>query len=198
MQRISILTLALGVLLTPAITNDSLADYARAGWVAVMQPGAHAAQGIATIIDEDTIQIDHFTYDGTAPLVYFYLGAVDSRPAFIAGEAIGPLLDRAYADESLTVSLKGGATLDGYNAISVWCAQFNANFSSDTFRQPGDANCDGEVNGLDVHAFALALTDAAAHDAAYPDCDALHADIDGDQAVTSADIEVFVAAVLAE
>ncbi len=198
MERNRIVTLTLAGLMMLTFAHASPADYERAGWVAVMQVGAHQSQGIATIVDEDTIQIDHFTYDGTAPLVFFYLGAEDSHSAFVNGTSIGPELEQAYSDDSLTVSLKGGATLDGYNAISVWCAQFNINFSSDAFRPMGDANCDGVLDGRDVHAFALAMLDSSAHDSAYPGCDSLHADIDGDQMLTSADIETFVDALLAQ
>lgn len=120
--------------------------YARAGYRAVFtEPGSHFAEGSATILDDRTLQIDHFTYDGTAPLVYFYLGATDSQADFENGIPIGPLLDRAYVDETVFVQLPIGQTLDGYAAISVWCAQFDVNFSSASF-VPAYARADGTTD----------------------------------------------------
>jgi hypothetical protein len=57
---------------------------------------------------------------------------------------------------------------------------------------PGDLNCDGEVNTLDIEAFTLALTDPAGYQAAYPDCDINLADVNGDGSVNTLDIEAFV------
>jgi len=140
-----------------AVAGQPFGDdpYERAGWVADMPPGAHMAQGIATIVDERTIRVDHFTYDGTAPQVYFYLGATDSYASFLAGIPIGPELDQAFDDETVTVQLPEGETLDGWGAISVWCAEFDVNFTSAAFVPPpdvaGDADGDGDVD-LDDHA----------------------------------------------
>lgn len=122
-----------GLLATTALGQ---VQYDRACYRAAIPPGAHDAEGIATILDERTIQVDHFTYDGTAPAVYFYLGATDDYGDFVNGIPIGPLLDRAYNDESITLELPQGQTLDGYGAISVWCAAFNVNFSSASFAAP--------------------------------------------------------------
>ena len=183
-----------GTLLALAATAQ--AGYPRAGWVANVPPGDHDAQCIATIVDEVTIQVDHFTYDGTAPAVYFYLGATDSDPAFESGLQVPPLLDRAYDDESITLTLPAGQTLDGYTAISVWCAEFSVNFSSAPFEAPpapGDLNCDGMINAFDIDPFVLALTDPDAYAAAYPDCDSSLADVNGDGAVNAFDIDSFVA-----
>ena len=110
--------------------------YAKSGWSADIPPGAHQSQGVATILDEHTIQVEHFTYDGTAPAVYFYLGETDTHSAFINGLQLDPLLDRAYNDETLTLTLPAGENLDDYGAISVWCAEFSVNFSSASFEAP--------------------------------------------------------------
>ena len=119
-------------------TQAALANepYARIGWEAHIPAGSHNVEGVATIIDEHTIQIEHFNYDGQAPLVYFYLGADNTYSAFANGLGLEPLLNRAYNDESLTLTLPEGETLDDYGAISVWCAQFHVNFSSAAFAPP--------------------------------------------------------------
>jgi hypothetical protein len=60
------------------------------------------------------------------------------------------------------------------------------------FRAYGDLNCDNIVNVFDVDAFVLALTDADAYAAAYPDCSRTLADANHDGAVTGFDIDAFV------
>jgi hypothetical protein len=112
--------------------------YPRAAWVADITRGEHSVTAQVTIVDERTLQVEHFTYDGTAPLVYFYLGASDDDTAFENGLQLDPILDRAYNDETLVLKLPGAETLDGYNAISVWCAQFSVSFGSATFTAPAD------------------------------------------------------------
>jgi hypothetical protein len=57
----------------------------------------------------------------------------------------------------------------------------------------GDLNCDGDVNGYDIDPFVLALTDATAYEAAYPDCEIMNADTNGDGVVNGYDIDPFVA-----
>ena len=110
--------------------------YQRAGWIADIPLGEHQVEGQATIITDRIIQIEHFTYDGLASFVYFYLGTVDDYFAFLHGLRLHHLLDRPYADESLVLLLPEDATLDGYGAISVWCAAFAVNFSSASFIVP--------------------------------------------------------------
>jgi len=45
----------------------------------------------------------------------------------------------------------------------------------------------------DINPFILAMTDPAAYHAAYPNCDRLLGDLDGDGYVTAHDINPFVA-----
>ncbi len=61
----------------------------------------------------------------------------------------------------------------------------------------GDVNCDGAVDNGDIDAFVLALLDAAAYAAAYPDCDINSADVNGDDSIDNGDIDGFVECLLA-
>lgn len=126
----------LWLILVTGRPSFAIDPYPRECYQATIPPGSHDAQGVATIVDERTIRVEHFTYDGGAPLVYFYLGAENTSSAFTNGIPIGPELDRAYHDEGITVQLPAGETLDGWNAISVWCAEFKVNFSSASFIEP--------------------------------------------------------------
>jgi len=125
------------------------------GWRAELNGQFHNVGGAVTIVDDDTVRVDDFTYDGGGPLVYFYLGASDSYNSFLTGLSIGPLLTGEFdgSQAPLVIDLPSGQTLEGMNAISVWCAEFNVNFGSGTFAAPppvpGDYNSDGVVNAAD-------------------------------------------------
>ena len=111
-------------------------DYARAGWETHLIPMGHGVKGTATILDERTIRLTHFSYDGRAPDMYVYLGTNQSSVAFLNGLTISPRLARAYDDETYEVSLPEGQTLDGWNAISIWCRAVQASFGWGTFAPP--------------------------------------------------------------
>ncbi|TWT44237.1 Soluble aldose sugar dehydrogenase YliI precursor [Phycisphaerae bacterium RAS1] len=59
-------------------------------------------------------------------------------------------------------------------------------------RVPGDCNCDGVIDILDINPFTLALSDPAAYAAAYPNCNILNADVNGDGVADILDINPFV------
>jgi hypothetical protein len=58
----------------------------------------------------------------------------------------------------------------------------------------GDLNCDGVRDGYDVSAFVLALVNPVGYEAAYPDCNILNADCNGDGSLNALDIDPFVSA----
>jgi hypothetical protein len=57
----------------------------------------------------------------------------------------------------------------------------------------GDMNCDCQLDFDDITPFVLALSDPVGYGAAYPNCDYLKGDLDGDGFVTSNDVDPFVA-----
>ncbi len=62
--------------------------------------------------------------------------------------------------------------------------------------QAGDMNCDGDVDFGDINPFVDALTDPAAYEADYPDCDINNADVSANGSVGFDDINPFVALLL--
>lgn len=56
----------------------------------------------------------------------------------------------------------------------------------------GDLNCDGNINPHDVEAFALALVNPGVYDQTHPHCDPMLADVNGDGAVDSFDVDPFI------
>ncbi|TWT45123.1 hypothetical protein RAS1_15450 [Phycisphaerae bacterium RAS1] len=69
-------------------------------------------------------------------------------------------------------------------------------FASPPAPVPGDANCDGHADILDINAFVAAIIDPAQYALLYPCCPLANADINGDGHVDVIDINPFVALLL--
>lgn len=107
------------------------------GWQATLSRDYHNVSGTVTVLDADTLQVDDFTFDGGGIVVKFYLGASDSSTDFYNGLGLGDDLRGMAFDGtqgSFTVDLPAGATIDGYNAVSVWCEVAGVSFGSGTFQ----------------------------------------------------------------
>lgn len=123
------------------------------GWRAELSELFHEVSGTVTIVDADTVRVDDFTYDGRGLVVYFYLGANQSTPAFTNGLAIGPQLVGTPYDgtqDPLLFDLPAGQTIDGYHAVSVWCVNVSASFGDGTFLPTADFTKDGSVDAGDL------------------------------------------------
>lgn len=108
------------------ITCDKTHD--KVGYSGSFETFAHNVSGKATIIDDCTIEISQFSYDGGGPDVYLY-GAVDHEYNSIEAFAIGPRLNGQNHDNTkFFVKLPNGKTLDDLTGLSVWCVDFNADF----------------------------------------------------------------------
>ena len=124
------------------------------GWQAQLNGNFHNVGGTVSILDDDTIQVDDFTYDGSGISVFFYLGVDDS--SFASGLAVGPQLVGTNFDgtqDPLVIDLPSGETLEGYHAISAWCLVAHVDFGSGTFATVSQPNADfdedGDVDGQD-------------------------------------------------
>lgn len=106
------------------------------GFTGSFQTIAHNVSGQARIIDDCTIEITNFDYDGGGPLVYFY-GALDEQYSGSAAFAIGDTIHgQVFNNAQITLQLPQGKTLDDLDGLSVWCASFNANFGNAEFTAP--------------------------------------------------------------
>ena len=109
--------------------------HATVGWVASLATFAHNVSGQATIVDDCTIRIDNFNYDGGGlPEVYAVAGLDGdfARGFFVSDNLFGT----PHTDETLTLTLPQSRTLDELNGISVWCVEVQANFGSGMFAPP--------------------------------------------------------------
>lgn len=100
---------------------------------------SHGVSGTATIIDDCTIEITNFNFDGTGVRVEFY-GAQDIGD-FVSNKQQTFSIDRTdflrrpgYVNETVTVRLQPGVSLDDFNSISVWCVPIGIDFGSGTFQ----------------------------------------------------------------
>lgn len=94
---------------------------------------AHNVSGKATIIDDCTIEISQFSYDGGGPEVYIY-AAIDhqyaSETAFPLGQK---MTGQTFENATFQIKLPKNKTLDDLTGLSVWCVDFAANFGQMEF-----------------------------------------------------------------
>ena len=122
-----------------AVVDSALGqtNYPRAGWETALTQTAHGVSGTATILDERTIRLTHFSYDGFAPDLYVYVATNLTSAAILEGGlTVSPRLARAYNNETYDVQLPQGQTLEGWTAISIWCRAVRASFGWGTFAPP--------------------------------------------------------------
>lgn len=112
------------------ITNLESCDatHEMIGYTGSFQTYAHNVSGNARIVDDCTIEITNFTYDGLGPEVYFY-GGIDHNYSTNNGIKISARINgKEYNNEKIIVRLPQGVTFEQLNGISVWCVDFQANF----------------------------------------------------------------------
>ena len=94
---------------------------------------AHNVSGKATIIDDCTIEITQFSYDGGGPDVYFY-GAKNHQYANEEAFPIGQQINgKTFDNASIMIKLPQNKSLDDLSGLSVWCVDFAANFGQMEF-----------------------------------------------------------------
>ncbi|EWH08389.1 hypothetical protein DS2_17647 [Catenovulum agarivorans DS-2] len=109
-------------------------DHPSVGQTMVFSNLAHDVSGSAQIVDNCTIRVSAFNYDGGGPAVYFYGGIDgdyrDDGAGFILGEKLNGTV---YSGDTIEVTLESATQLDKMNGLSVWCADFNVSFGDGLF-----------------------------------------------------------------
>ena len=110
---------------------------AKIGWTTTLSTKFHDVTGNATIVDDCTIVIENFSFDGNGIDVKLY-GGIDSN--FEAGGfPIGPQLFNfpvGYDNVTLSFTLPANKTMDDLNSISVWCIAAGISFGDGVFIAP--------------------------------------------------------------
>lgn len=135
------LVLLLWIAFTLPAVCEASTPYARAGWQATLTTYAHGVSGTVTIVDANTFRVDNFHYDGGGVNVHFIVAPSESD--FYTSNHIVTarnFLGTAFNGGSVTIDLPAGRTLDGQNAVSLWCIPFTSDFGSGSFAAPSTAN----------------------------------------------------------
>ena len=108
---------------------------ARIGWTAELSTLFHDVSGTAEIIDDCTVVISSFSYDGTGIDVRVY-GAQDGD--YDNGYAMTDdlLQPGGYENVTLVAKLPEGRSMDELDGISVWCVDVGVDFGSGMFAPP--------------------------------------------------------------
>ncbi len=110
-------------------TRSCAKTHARVGQTAVLETHIHGTSGKATIIDDCTVEISEFTYDGGGIFVQVF-GAIDRD--YQRGFAMTSKDLRkpgGYRNAVLRVNLPADRTLNDLDSIAVWCVPAGANFA---------------------------------------------------------------------
>ena len=103
----------------------------KVGQVANLSTRSHNVKGQAKVIDDCTLEISNFSYDGGGLSKVFVYGGKAGN--YVAGFPIGPnLKGTVFNNQVLRVTLQAG-DLDKLDGISIWCADANANFGDGVF-----------------------------------------------------------------
>ncbi|MDJ0841995.1 MAG: DM13 domain-containing protein [Acidobacteriota bacterium] len=105
----------------------------RIGQVAVLSPSQrYGISGRAVIVDERTVRLENFFYNGDGPDVRVYL-ALDRN--FVSGKPVTEAISGTnYDNATIDITLPDDFTLDDFNSISIWCTVFSINFSAGDFQ----------------------------------------------------------------
>lgn len=112
--------------------RDCPRTHEKIGKTATFETHFHDVAGTAEIVDDCTIMVTDFNYDGTGIVVEMYAG---KNRSFYDGFAVSGNLERnsAYAGETLRLTLPEGKTLDDLDSLSVWCVDVAVSFGDAMF-----------------------------------------------------------------
>jgi len=89
---------------------------------------SHGVAGTLTVVDDCTLIVSDFVYDGLGPSVLFYAG--NDRDYFSGAVFYFPfrLHGNRFEGDSLRLKIPEGQSLDDFDSLSVWCFDFNVSF----------------------------------------------------------------------
>lgn len=110
-------------------------DHPRVGWTATLSTKSHGVRGTAVIVDNCTVEVRNFFFDGRGLDVKLYgTKGTNFRQGWPMSEDL--IRSPAYMNETVIGKLPQGRTLDDLDAISVWCIDIPVDFGSGTFKAP--------------------------------------------------------------
>jgi hypothetical protein len=104
------------------------------GQTASLRRFFHDVAGTATIVDDCTVEITGFSFDGGGIDVRIYAGNdgnfFQSQGGFALSE---DLVGIAYNENTLRLTVPEGRSLDDFDSISVWCVAVGISFGTGFF-----------------------------------------------------------------
>lgn len=139
-MRVLFATALLGILVgcgKTVGTGDGVVDpdeVPDVGWIAELRGHHHDVGGTAEIIDENTIEITDFTYDGGGINSRFYLLA-DGEDFHKDYELSDNMVGDEFTGDTLTLDISG-IPFEEWNLITLWCVPAAVSFGDGVFRAP--------------------------------------------------------------
>lgn len=94
----------------------------------------HNVSGIATIIDDCTIELTNFNFDGGGIDVHVYAGTnLQFHPGQGGFSILGNLLGTRYENGTLRITLPKNVTLAQFDSLSIWCVPVGVSFGDGKF-----------------------------------------------------------------
>ena len=106
------------------------------GWIADLgvNTGEGQVSGKVAIVDDCTLELRDFSYDGNGIDVRVYGAKTqDFKPGFIMGD---DLFGKVFNKQTLRVKLPPDKTLNDLSWVGIWCIPAKANFGSGQFKAP--------------------------------------------------------------
>lgn len=131
LASIALVSLALA---GPASAAECGSSHAKVGWEAKLETHHHGVTGTVKIVDDCTLRIENFTYDGKG---------IDVRLVTANNEKFKKNIKLtrdlhgkgAYDNVTFDVKLPEGASLDDVDYVSFWCVAFAVSFADGKFDQ---------------------------------------------------------------
>lgn len=95
----------------------------------------YGISGTVTILSDCEIEFSNFFYNGLGPNVSIYAGSNGNFSRGVGINLSQPIQGQVFEGETFSVFLPEGRTLDEFNSFSIWCFEFDVDFSSATFLQ---------------------------------------------------------------
>lgn len=116
----------------------------------------HNLGGDVYVLNNNKILIKDFTYDGTGPDAFFFVGESgnpsekgtivpypDDQKCYDYNDQSAPILTEAYDGKDITLTLPCSLEITRVKWFSVWCRAFNMDFGSIMF--PNDLKLDEDT-----------------------------------------------------
>ncbi len=127
--------------------SSCTSDHAKIGQTAELSTLFHAVAGTAVIVDDCTIEIRNFSFDGGGINVHVYAGTNQQFHTSQGGFSLkSGLLGTAYNNATFTITLPDGVSLDDFDSISIWCVPVGVSFGHGQFTTPPE----DQIPGIDL------------------------------------------------